>query len=182
MSDFWLGIVVAVGSNGLLLALLGFWLQQKLQRHEKQLEKMNSVFQTQFDKYHVDAVDAIVKTYGLLVDVHNSVFMYCFPDWDGSGMSDAERKKKATESMVVFYEYFRKHQIFMDAATVAEFEKSFRFLQQVYLKKDVPDLDHVEKVNVAISIYADMHKTLPGMLQVLQAAIKKRIEPEQGEA
>ena len=74
---------------------------------------------------------------------------------------------------------FRKAQILMDDATIAEFEKSFRFLQQVFLKKDVPHFGKQERVQVAMSVYADMTKTFPGMLWILRQEVKKKIGPEQ---
>lgn len=80
MSDFWQGIVTAVCTNGVLLALVGFWLHKELQRHQSGLDRINNTYQTRHSKYHIDAVDTIVTTYGLLVDLHNSVFRYCFPD------------------------------------------------------------------------------------------------------
>jgi len=67
----------------------------------------------------------------------------------------------------------------MEEGTIGEFEKSFRFLQEVYSKKDVP-AEYVSKdVHVAMSVYADLTKILPGMLPALKSEIKRNIGPEQ---
>jgi hypothetical protein len=180
MSEFWQGVLAGICSNSLLGVLIGFWLNRELQAQGKRWERINADAQARFNKYHLDSVDAITQTYALLVEVHNSVFQYCSPDWFDDHTPPEDRKKTASACMVAFYEYFRKHQIFMEDTTIEHFEKSFRFLQEVFLKKDAPDISPKERVQVGMVVYADMTKTLPGMLKALKDEIKRKIGPEQG--
>ena len=168
----------AVGANALLFLGFRYWVDKELKRHEKDLEQRNAITLARFNKYNLSAVDAIAEAYSRLVDTHNAVFRFCFPDWDGDVTPSDERKKIASDAMVAFYLYFRKHQIFMDNTTAELFEKSFRFLQGAMLKQFAPDFSTDNKVQVGMTVLADLTKTLPGMLESLRIDIQKKIGAE----
>lgn len=179
MSEFWQGIIITVGSNGLLLALVSFFLTRELQRHEKRLDKLNSITIARFSKFHCDAVDAIVNIYGLLVDAHNAVFRFCFSDWDDDKTPENERRTAASAAMVNFYTAYRKSEILMSAETSKQFDSSFHFLQLTLLRRQPFKDEPPAKIEVGTQVHADLTKTFPGLLRELRQQIAKEIGPEQ---
>ena len=179
MCEFWKGIFIAVVSNGLLLAIVSFFLTRILQRHEKQLEKLNAITLARFSKFHCDAVDAIINIYGLLVDAHNAVFRFCFSDWDDDKTPENERRTAASAAMVNFYTAYRKSEILMSAETSKQFDSSFRFLQLTLLKRQPFKDEQPAKIEVGTQVYADLVKTFPNLLSELRQQIAKEIGPEQ---
>jgi hypothetical protein len=177
MSDLLQNLLTAIGANALLLLGFSYWIEKALKRHEKELEQANALALARFGKYHLTAVDSIAETYARLVDTHNAVFRFCFPDWDSDGMPSGDRQKAASDSMVNFYVYFRKNQIFMDRSTTELFERSFRFLQEVLSKKDERGISPDMQVRVGMTVLADLTKTFPGMLDALRAEIGRVIGP-----
>jgi hypothetical protein len=82
--------------------------------------------------------------------------------------------------MVRFYEYFRKHQIFMEEAAVGHFEKGFRFLQQVFGKKGECQLNPDDRIAVGMTVYADLIKVFPEMLNDLRMEVRRTVGIHEG--
>ena len=177
MSHFVETVLATLITSGALVAFMKYFLDKRLRRHEKRLEQLNAITQTRFSSYHARAVDAIEQTYSRLVDLHTSVFRFCFPDWDADETPIEERKQQASDCMVSFYGFFKKHQIFMEDATAERFDESFRVLQNAFLKGDVPADVRAAGIHVGTSVLADMTETLPGLLEALRSEIKVRIGP-----
>jgi len=178
MTDFWQGLIVAVCTNGLLVALVGFFLNRELQRQAKQIDNLNAIALARFSKFHCDAVDAIVQSYGLLVDVHNAVFRSCFPDWDGDETSQDDRTAVASAAMVDFYTAFRKSEILMSPDTSEQFESSFRVLQSALLKREPFGDEPPAGIQISRQVLADLTKTFPELLGNLRQQISKEIGSE----
>lgn len=181
MTEAWKELLVGVGANALLLALVYYLLNRRLQHQAEQLKNLNAIALTRFSKFHGDAVNAIAEAYGLLIDAHNAVFMYCFPDRDSGDDSLEDREFTASTAMVKFYTTFRKSEIFMPPRTSERFESSFRFLQSAFIKKTPLD-GEAPRVEVGKQVLADLTKTFPDLLSDLREDIKEVIGPEQDTA
>jgi len=180
MNGLWQVVLTVIGSTNVLLMLfLTYWIKKELHRHDRALERLNQTALIRFSRYHQCSVDAIKECYALFIDLHNSVFRYCFPDWDSDKATDGERKQAACDAMVRFYVHFRKHQIFMEDPVIEEFERGFRFLQRAFSKKEDIHIEPDHRIQIGITVYADMIKTFPTMLKNLRTEIQRTVAPEQ---
>lgn len=152
--EVWQTILLALGGNVALLAVLG-WLSKSLvgqllakdiegfkstlkfeaetasQKLRHDLEKSSIEHHVRFSKLHEKRADLIAELYSLLVQAHWDLSSFVSPaEWAGEPKKQ-EKYATAMNSVADFYRYFDKHRIYIPEALCGQIDE---FLQEMRRK------------------------------------------------